>query len=91
MPLILGVRFMYGLRIAGPLAIGMSSVSWRRFFVLNLLGAIVWAWLIGGVVYLFGHALELVLVDLRHYEEVFLALITIAGIIVWIGYRWRHR
>ena len=31
MPLIIGIRFMYGLRIAGPLAIGMSSVHWSRF------------------------------------------------------------
>lgn len=42
-PLILAVRFLYGLRIAGPVAIGMSSVPWSRFFVLNLAGAIIWA------------------------------------------------
>jgi len=91
LPLILGVRFMYGLRIVGPLVIGMSSVNWLRFFVLNLLGAIVWAWLIGGAGYLFGHALELMLADLQHYEEMFLMLIVLAGMAVWLGYRWRNR
>jgi len=91
LPLILGVRFMYGLRIVGPLVIGMSSVNWLRFFVLNLIGAIVWAWLIGGAGYLFGQALELMLADLRHYEEAILLLMIMAGVAVWLGYRWRHR
>ena len=91
LPLIPGIRFMYGLRMVGPLAIGMSSVSWARFFALNLLGAILWAVLIGGSGYLFGNAMELVLADLRHYEEALLALIAIGGIIVWLNYRWRHR
>lgn len=61
-PLILAVRFMCGLRIAGPLAIGMSTVRWSRFLVLNLVGAITRAIMIAsisyglgqGLVYLFG-------------------------------------
>lgn len=91
LPLILGIRFLYGLRIVGPLAIGMSSVSRIRFFGLNLLGAIIWAALIGSSGYLFGYALELILADLKLYEEALLALMLIAGIVVWIGYRWRQR
>lgn len=91
LPLILGIRFLYGLRIVGPLAIGMSSVSRIRFFGLNLLGAIAWAMLIGGAGYLFGYALELLLADIKRYEEAFLALIVIAGIVVWLVYRWRQR
>ena len=91
LPLIPGIRFLYGLRMVGPLVIGMSSVSWLRFFVLNLLGATVWAVLISGLGYLFGNALELVLTNLRHYEEALLALMAVAGIIVWLVYRWRQR
>jgi membrane protein DedA with SNARE-associated domain len=91
LPLILGIRFLYGLRIVGPFAIGMSSVSRIRFFILNLLGAIAWAALIGGAGYLFGYALELLLSDIQRYEEWLLALIVIASVAVWIFYRWRQR
>ncbi|MCY2924380.1 MAG: DedA family protein [Planctomycetota bacterium] len=41
--LILGFRFLYGLRNVTPLAIGMSKVSTRRFVILNVTGAAVWA------------------------------------------------
>lgn len=32
-------RFMYGLRLVGPVAIGMSAVTWPRFAILNAIGA----------------------------------------------------
>ncbi|HDR9283074.1 MULTISPECIES: DedA family protein [Burkholderiaceae] len=56
-PVILSVRFLYGLRIAGPMAIGMSGVHWSRFLVLNLLGAVIWAVLIAGVGFGLGQGL----------------------------------
>lgn len=56
LPLILSIRFLYGLRIAGPIAIGMSSVPWLRFLLLNAAGALVWALAVGGAGYGLGHA-----------------------------------
>lgn len=56
-PLILSIRFLYGLRVAGPIAIGMSGVAWPRFLALNLLGAIVWACAVAAVGFGSGHAL----------------------------------
>ena len=91
LPLILGIRFMYGLRIVGPLVIGMSSVGWLRFFILNLTGAIIWALLIGGAGYLFGGAMELVLADIKNYEEWLLAFIAIAGMAVWLFHQYKKR
>ena len=91
LPLILGVRFLYGLRTVGPMVIGMSGIAWPRFFLLNLIGAIVWAITIAGAGYLFGHALELLLVDMKHYEGMLLAAIAAAGVVVWLVYRWRQR
>ncbi|MGX6566883.1 DedA family protein [Cupriavidus necator] len=67
-PLILAIRFMYGLRIVGPMALGMSQVPQSRFFVLNLVGAVVWAIAIGGAGYAFGHVLEQLLADSARYE-----------------------
>jgi len=49
--LILFVRFMYGLRIIGPFAIGTSGVPRTRFLALNLLGSAIWASIIAMVGY----------------------------------------
>ena len=79
--LIIGVRFMYGLRIVGPIVIGMSQVSARRFLLFNLIGAAIWAVLIAGVGFLFGHTLKWLLADLDRYEWVVaLVIVGIAGL-----------
>ncbi|WP_213956518.1 DedA family protein [Variovorax sp. dw_954] len=77
--LIVGVRFMYGLRLVGPFAIGMSEVSAKRFALLNALGAAIWAPLVTGVGYLFGHALKWLITDLGRYEA--LALLSVAAVV----------
>lgn len=40
---ILTFRFIYGLRNISPFIIGMTGVSRSKFFILNLIAAIVWA------------------------------------------------
>ena len=72
---IIGVRFAYGLRIAGPIAIGMSALPAWRFFVFNAIGAVIWAPLIAGVGWVFGQAIEQLLGDMRRYETVGLAVL----------------
>jgi membrane protein DedA with SNARE-associated domain len=67
-PLIVCVRFIYGFRILGPILLGMGRVPAWKFMIFNLIGAMIWAPLIGGIGYLFGSALEAVLHDLKHYE-----------------------
>ncbi len=67
-PLIVGIRFMYGFRILGPILLGMGRVPAWKFVVYNFIGAAIWAPLIAGLGYLFGSALEAVLVDLKRYE-----------------------
>jgi len=66
--LIIGVRFAYGLRAAGPVLIGMTPMPAWRFAFFNALGAVIWAVVIGGLGWLFGHAAELVLGEIRHIE-----------------------
>ena len=79
---IVGIRFAYGLRIAGPIAIGMSTLPAWRFFLFNAVGAVIWAPLIGGAGYLFGHTLDWLLADMKHYEAIgFVVLVVVlAGI-----------
>ena len=87
--LIVFIRFMYGLRVAGPILLGMTSVSHVRFAVVNLLGAIIWATLIGGAGYLFGQAVGLFLHDAQRYQAFALGTILLLGIGVWIYRRYR--
>lgn len=54
---ILSFRFLYGLRAAGPVAIGVTRISQARFAVLNALGAGIWAAAFVGLGYMFGPAL----------------------------------
>jgi membrane protein DedA with SNARE-associated domain len=91
LPFIFALRFMYGLRMVGPLAIGMSRVGRMRFLVADLVSALIWAALVAGAGYLFGQALELAFVRLRHYEEAVLIVIGVIGAIVWILHRVRQR
>lgn len=41
--LILGFRFIYGVRNITPIMLGISGVSHKKFFCLNAIGAAVWA------------------------------------------------
>jgi membrane protein DedA with SNARE-associated domain len=86
-PIIVVIRFLYGLRIVGPIAIGMSRVPALRFLLFNVTGALIWAVVIAGIGYLFGEALERVLGHIRDYEVAALAVFALLGVIVWGGYR----
>lgn len=79
---ILANRFLYGLRIAGPLAVGMSAVPAGRFALLNLIGAVIWGLAITGAGYFFGQAMELLLGDIRRMEEWLLGAIVVAVLLV---------
>jgi len=57
----LAFRFVYGFRIAGPVAIGVSRVATGRFVALNAVSATVWAALFTALGWRFGPALERVL------------------------------
>lgn len=87
--LIIGIRFAYGLRVAGPIVIGMSTLSARRFLLFNAVGAMIWAPLIAGIGYLFGHALEWLFVDLKQYETIgllglLLLFIVVSGVVHFV-------
>jgi len=89
--LILGFRFLYGLRTVTPFAIGMSNISYLRFALLNLLGAGLWAGLIALAGYYFGHGVALLIGDIQHYELEVLTLVGGIGLCVWGIYLFKHR
>ena len=80
---IIGVRFAYGLRIAGPILIGMTPISRVRFGLLNALGAVLWASLVAGIGWVFGQAAEVALGNIRNFEIWLLLGLAAVGVIAW--------
>ena len=85
---IIGVRFAYGLRIAGPVLIGTSAIHARRFALFNAIGAVLWALIIGGAGWVFGHAAEVLLDRLQRFEGALLLVALVAAAIWWL---WRRK
>jgi membrane protein DedA with SNARE-associated domain len=84
---IVSVRFLYGLRVAGPAVLGALGVPPRKFVLLNLLGAALWAGAFGAIGYQFGYAMQWLLADLRLFEEGALLAVLLAGL-AWALWRW---
>ena len=82
--LILGFRFLYGLRTVTPFVIGASKITPTRFIILNILGAAIWAVIVGGMGYLFGYTLEIFIDNVKKYELLVFAGLTGVGIIIWL-------
>jgi membrane protein DedA with SNARE-associated domain len=84
---IISFRFglLYGFRTVAPFVIGMSRVPTSRFLLYNLIGAVAWTLSVGALGYFFGHAVELLLGDVKRYElQAFLFLVAVgAGVWLW--------
>lgn len=81
---IVGVRFAYGLRVAGPVLMGMTPMSGIRFALFNALGAAIWALLVGSAGWVFGEAAQALLGEIRHLEGwLLLALTAVAMLVLW--------
>lgn len=83
--LILSFRFFYGLRNVTPFAVGAAGISRQRFFILNLIGAAVWAVAFGAAGYVSGEVFRLLLDDFQRYQIYILLGLIIAGFLFWAG------
>lgn len=75
--LILTFRFYYGLRNVTPFVVGSAQIPRLRFFMLNVIGAIVWATVFAGAGYFLGKAFEEMIDDYHRY-----ALYVIGGFLL---------
>jgi len=82
--LILGFRFLYGVRTVTPFLVGAAGISPLRFFYLNLIGALTWATVVGVLGYSFGAAFEALLPDIKHYELLFFVALAVVGLGFWL-------
>lgn len=82
-------RYIYGLRMPGLIALGLSSISIPRFLVLNLIGAALWAGLFTTIGFAFGYSIGSVFAQLEMMERgvgITLAVIAIA-LALWFAWR----
>lgn len=85
---IFSVRFLYGMRLIGPLVIGASRLSPIRFAIINLLGAAVWASLFLAAGYWAGGFLETMFGNLKPYRLPIFVGVVVVGAAVAV---YRHR
>jgi membrane protein DedA with SNARE-associated domain len=85
--MVIGVRFAYGLRLAGPVLMGMSPLPAWRFALFNAIGALLWALVIGGIGWIFGQAAESLLGRVQQFEGLLLVLLAAAA----LGWWWWRR
>ena len=78
---VVALRFMYGLRTAGPMLIGAGTMPALEFVAANALGASLWAMLIGGIGFVGGRAVEALLGDIAHAEKIVLAVALAIGVL----------
>jgi membrane protein DedA with SNARE-associated domain len=77
-------RFLYGLRTVTPFMVGMSSVPTVTFVILNSIGALLWAVVIGSGGYLFGRVLTSVLGDVENYEIAVVGGVALVVFLIWL-------
>jgi len=91
-PLILGFRFVYGVRNVTPIMLGINRVNHLKFLMLNIIGAAVWAisFTYGG--YFLGTLFERFMREASHAVLYILAVAAAIGGVVWyIRQRRRNR
>lgn len=90
-PVILGYRFLYGLRSVIPFAVGASRVASSRFVLCNMLNALVWASLLGIAGYFCGAAVQAFINAYKHYEMFFVLAICGLSLSLWAAYCYRKK
>ena len=84
---VLSMRFLWGLRIALPVALGLTRMEARKFFWLNLLSAAVWSCVFAFVGFSASHLVTHIVDNLHHYEKwIALGVLLVASLILWL--RW---
>jgi membrane protein DedA with SNARE-associated domain len=80
---VIAVRFMYGMRMAGPMLIGAGSMSPAAFMAANAVGAVLWAAVIGSLGHAAGHAITPLLKQVADAEKLVLGIVLGAGVLAF--------
>ena len=88
---VIGNRYVYGFRLVGGVAAGMSGISAPKFVVLNAISALVWTAIFGGIGYIFGLGAEQIIGSALHKHQRLLIGLGIAVVVGFAGWYAAHR
>lgn len=88
---VLSMRFLWGLRIALPIALGLSNMRALRFLWLNLVSAAVWATVFAVIGYAAGELVQQLEADLQRYEKWIAAVLVLAAVAAFVWHSGRPR
>ncbi len=83
---LVGYRFLYGLRSITPMAIGASGFNPMVFTFWSAIGAIVWSIGVSLLGYFFGQLAERLLAHAKHYEVIILVSLAALGALAFAGH-----
>ncbi|TPL95181.1 DedA family protein [Mesorhizobium sp. B2-3-12] len=84
---VLSNRYVYGMRLVGGIAAGLSTIAAPRFVILNAISSVIWAMLFSTIGYVFGLGAEqLIGQALMRHERLFVGLgIALAvAVLAWL-------
>ena len=90
-PAVILLRFLYGLRMAGPIVIGTCGISPWRLAFFNFIGTLLWAPLVAGIGYVAGQALEQWIGRLRDVLILLLMVLAVVVLLGWVLVQTRRR
>ena len=88
---VIGNRYVYGFRLVGGVAAGMSGIAAPKFVVLNAISALVWTILFTGIGYIFGLGAEQIIGDTLHKHQRLLIGLGIGLVVGLAGWYVSHR
>lgn len=83
-------RYVYGLRMPGLIALGLSSISLTRFLVLNFIGAAIWAGIFTTIGYAFGYSIGSVFANLEMMERGVGITLVVVAVLLAAWFAWRQ-
>jgi membrane protein DedA with SNARE-associated domain len=84
---VLSMRFLWGLRIALPVALGLTGMDARKYLWLDLLSAAVWSSVFALVGFGTSRVAAQAVDNLHHYEKWIAAgVLLVAALVLWL--RW---
>ena len=80
----LGFRYLYGLRTITPFMLGMTGVSLPRFSMFNITGSVIWAVVVSVAGYAFGRGVQTFVERAHRYELVIVGVIAGMACMLWL-------
>jgi len=85
------IRFLWGLRTVAPLVIGSSGIPPWRLVLFDFVGAVLWAFVLAGLGYFAGQAVQYWMARLDLTVVLFLMALALVAGTVWNIVRARQR